>query len=378
MNEGLFEMKKILIIESVSMPARELGKSLQDFGYTVEDVNTGESGFNHAVTENPDLVIIDNNLPDIEGIDLCKKLKKNKFLSPIIIITEGSEETIPQKGLKEPPDAWLHKPFYMKEVMFRIRSVLKESNKKEKATPKDNKEAKRIRERTLPSQLPEIKGLDIFSLNIPSMHTGGDFFDVFLTNEGKVGFVILDVCGKGLTAAMMIQNVSEIIGSSKERFTASSDILFTLQSEIADFLTPYCFLTSVAAIYNPYDETIEISRAGHPSPLFMREGKVREVDPYGIFIAKNTGGVFQSSLERLSLNFEPDSVLLFHSDGLTELKDKKRRNYGTDRLKSSLAKNNNYNAETIARNCLNEALLFADPDYEMDDITVICIKKSPN
>lgn len=369
-------MKKILIIENHSEPTGELAKNLQDFGYIVAIAGTGESGFNHAMTENPDLIIIDNDLPDMEGVLLCNKLKKNKFNAPVIIITSGDEGTIRLNDIKNPPDAWLHKPFYLKEVMFRIRSVLKGSGEKIKVSAKDKREATQIREKALPEKLPDIRGLDIFSLTIPSIQTGGDFFDVFLTGEGKIGFVILDVCGKGLSAAMMIQNASEIIKTSKEKFSSSSDILLILQQEMAEYLTPYCFLTSVAAIYNPFNETIEISRAGHPSPLFMREGKVREVDPYGIFIAKNTGGVFQSSLERLSLNFEPDSVLLFHSDGLTELKDKKRRNYGTDRLKSSLAKNNNYNAETIARNCLNEALLFADPDYEMDDITVICIKKS--
>ncbi|HQJ56575.1 MAG TPA: response regulator transcription factor [Caldisericia bacterium] len=127
---------KILIVED----DKEIGKLLKLYlskeGYEVIISETASSGLNKYYEENPDLILLDLMLPDFSGLKALKEIKKEKDI-PIIIITAKGEEDDRIIGFKEGADDYVTKPFSFKELVLRVKSVLKRYGEREVIKFKD-------------------------------------------------------------------------------------------------------------------------------------------------------------------------------------------------------------------------------------------------
>ena len=117
--------KKILIIEDD--PAIRLGleEYLLHENYNVINADDGKIGFELALSESPNLVLLDLNLPSMDGIQVCKKLREHSFNKPIIIITSKGEKIDKIVGLEVGADDYVTKPFDARELLARIRANLR-------------------------------------------------------------------------------------------------------------------------------------------------------------------------------------------------------------------------------------------------------------
>lgn len=123
-------MSRILIIEDDADIALSLEYSLKKAGeYTVSVASDGESGLQAARRELPDLVLLDLNLPKLDGLDVCRMLRGDESTStiPIIMITARVGETDAVAGLELGADDYIAKPFSVKEAVARVRAVLRRS-----------------------------------------------------------------------------------------------------------------------------------------------------------------------------------------------------------------------------------------------------------
>ncbi len=117
-------IKKILIIEDELAIADLMSYSLKKEGYIVKTVDNGSEGI--EITENfkPNLIILDLMLPDISGFDVCRNITQS-FNIPIIMITAKCDITDKVLGLELGADDYITKPFDMREVLVRIRSIFR-------------------------------------------------------------------------------------------------------------------------------------------------------------------------------------------------------------------------------------------------------------
>ena len=113
---------KILIIEDEEDIIRGLSDNLEMEGYEIISSTNGENGLKLIVNENPDLIILDLMLPDIDGIDLIRRLKKD---IPVIILTAKGQEIDKILGLEMGADDYITKPFSIRELLSRIKAVLR-------------------------------------------------------------------------------------------------------------------------------------------------------------------------------------------------------------------------------------------------------------
>lgn len=119
-------MKKILIIEDDAAFAETLASSLEPEGFQVLSATDGAEGFRKAVTENPDLVVMDLVLPSMGGLEICRKLREKGDSVPIIILTGQKKEEIDKVlGLELGADDYLLKPFGIREFLARVNAVLR-------------------------------------------------------------------------------------------------------------------------------------------------------------------------------------------------------------------------------------------------------------
>ena len=122
-------MNKILIIEDDPAVLFGLEELFKSENYTVVSISNGKEGLNVAFTGNPDLIILDINLPDISGFDVCRKLRESKFSNPIIMLTSRQDQVDKIVGLEIGADDYITKPFDAREVIARVRAHLRRAVK---------------------------------------------------------------------------------------------------------------------------------------------------------------------------------------------------------------------------------------------------------
>lgn len=123
-------MKNILIIEDDPEIIKLLEIHLTDLIYTTSKAMDGEQGLNMALENDYDLVLLDLTLPTMDGVEICKKLRAIKN-TPIIMLTAKSEEIDRVLGLEIGADDYITKPFSIRELLARIKAVLRRTNIKE-------------------------------------------------------------------------------------------------------------------------------------------------------------------------------------------------------------------------------------------------------
>lgn len=123
-------MKKILVIDDLPENVFLLQDRLENEGYEVITAYEGKSGINKAISEQPDLILLDIMMPEITGLDVCKKLVQNEDTShiPIILVTAKIEAEDTKEGLEAGAFDYIKKPFNRIELLARVKSALKLSD----------------------------------------------------------------------------------------------------------------------------------------------------------------------------------------------------------------------------------------------------------
>lgn len=123
------EKPRILIVEDETSIALALEENLKFDAYEVLIANDGPKGFEMALQEDPDAILLDIMLPGLSGFEVCRKLRESGKLMPIIMLTARSEEFDKLHGFEVGADDYVTKPFSIEELMARLRAVLRRGNR---------------------------------------------------------------------------------------------------------------------------------------------------------------------------------------------------------------------------------------------------------
>ncbi|MGC1377314.1 MAG: response regulator transcription factor [Anaerolineales bacterium] len=115
----------ILVVEDEPSLQETLAYNLEKQGYTVESASDGRTALETARRLKPDLIVLDIMLPGLDGIEVCKTLRREDFPSPIIMLTARDDEIDRVVGLEVGADDYLTKPFSMRELMARVKAQLR-------------------------------------------------------------------------------------------------------------------------------------------------------------------------------------------------------------------------------------------------------------
>lgn len=116
---------KILIVDDEESIVTLLKYNLEQAGFQVVTAMDGEEAINKVVEENPDLVVLDVMLPILDGIEVCKKLRQKQIYTPILMLTAKDDELDKVLGLELGADDYMTKPFSPREVIARIKAILR-------------------------------------------------------------------------------------------------------------------------------------------------------------------------------------------------------------------------------------------------------------
>ncbi|MDW7695321.1 response regulator transcription factor [Flammeovirgaceae bacterium SG7u.111] len=132
-------MKNVLIIEDDKEIVQLLEIHLNDLSCQISKAYDGESGLHKALSENPDLIILDIMLPKMDGIEVCQKIRANNVHSPIMMLTAKSEEIDRVLGLEVGADDYLTKPFSVREFIARVKAIFRRTKMIQESLADDHK-----------------------------------------------------------------------------------------------------------------------------------------------------------------------------------------------------------------------------------------------
>ncbi|MEI5905493.1 response regulator transcription factor [Bacillus spongiae] len=119
--------RKVLVVDDEQSIVTLLKYNLEQAGFEVITANDGEVGMNKAIDEKPDIIVLDLMLPSMDGIEVCKQLRQVKVMTPILMLTAKDDEFDKVLGLELGADDYMTKPFSPREVVARVKAILRRS-----------------------------------------------------------------------------------------------------------------------------------------------------------------------------------------------------------------------------------------------------------
>jgi sigma-B regulation protein RsbU (phosphoserine phosphatase) len=232
--------------------------------------------------------------------------------------------------------------------------------------------AKEIQDTILPESIPSIPGFEICATTIPAMEIGGDLYDFIPMTNGRWGFVIADVSGKGVSAALymaLCRTLIRVCGIAQEH---PADAIREANRLIYEDGRSSMFITTFYGVLDPRKMSFTYVNAGHNPPLLFR-GKpsvARMMPGKGIAL----GVIDEVNLSMETLWVEQGDLIVLYTDGVTEAFNEQEIPFGEERLIASVSRNLNRQVHEIATGLINDIREYSGTEPQSDDITLILIR----
>src|ERR1700720_1873007 len=229
--------------------------------------------------------------------------------------------------------------------------------------------ARDIQQALLPKNFRDSPPLSVSGINFPCLAVGGDYFDVFPLGDSRTAFLLADVSGKGLGAALctnLLQGALSgmTLGTDPARVFNHVNRFLCDHSEIGRYATMF---------FGILDDQghLEYINAGHPSPFLIRRGVAEDVFTEGSY---PVGLVLEAEYTAVCLKLEPGDTLVLFSDGVTEAMDPAEQLFGVPRLREVLNGHMQTPLDELQRIVLESVENFSRGASQADDLTLLLVR----
>jgi serine phosphatase RsbU (regulator of sigma subunit)/HAMP domain-containing protein len=219
---------------------------------------------------------------------------------------------------------------------------------------------------------PDRKEFDIFATMAPAKEVGGDFYDFFLIDENKLCFLIGDVSGKGVPAALFMVISKTLLKTEALRDSSPDKVLFEVNNILFPDNDACMFATVFCVILNIETGELQFANAGHNPPLLCLDGKDFEF----IKVKKGfvIGGMENTKFVSEKITLKPGDIFFLYTDGVTEAKNPENQLFSDERLKQILSNLKGKDVTEIIQEVRAEVDTFAQGTPQFDDITMLALK----
>jgi serine phosphatase RsbU (regulator of sigma subunit)/predicted ester cyclase len=234
------------------------------------------------------------------------------------------------------------------------------------------KVARDIQQASLPNEVPELEGWQISPFYRPAREVGGDFYDFFELDEGRVGVAVGDATGKGIPAALAVTASSSMLRAVAQDLSYSpGEVLGRVNETLLARIPPNMFVTCFYAVLNPESGLLRYANAGHDLPYLWHGGDAEELRARGMPLGLMPG----MSYEEKEIVLHAGEAVLFYSDGLVEAHDPNGEMFGFPRLRGLVAEHGQ--GGSLEEALLEELYSFVREGWEQeDDITLLTLRRS--
>src|SRR3984885_11040026 len=375
------QQKTILLVDDAPANIQVVNSILKDI-YKIRIATNGAKALELAnATPPPDLILLDVMMPEMDGYEVCTRLKRDSQTRdiPVIFLTGQTEIEDETKGFEVGAVDYIHKPFSPAVVKARVQTHLVLRGIREQlalqlqAIQKELETARQIQLSILPRETPKLEGLDIAARYIPMTSVAGDFYDFIMVDEKHLGILIADVSGHGMPAALIASMLKIALAAQVPHAADPAQVLSGLNQALCGKFQHH-HVTAAYLFVDIAKGTLTYAGAGHPPMLMWSPSStgVRGVEENGLFLGKFPWATYFS----LELPLSADDWCLLYTDGIPETANHAEIEVGTERFREFLATGQSTSASQFADRLLEELSSWAARGVgeELDDdITLVAI-----
>jgi serine phosphatase RsbU (regulator of sigma subunit) len=373
------EQKTILVVDDTPLNISVITEALKGTYKTKVATNGPKALAIAAADEKPDLILLDIMMPEMDGYEVCRRLKADPTTReiPVIFLTAQTEAEDETRGFQVGAVDYVHKPFSPAVMKARVHThlVLRETREKLAqqllAIQKELETARLIQQSILPETIPQIEGLDIAARYVPMTSVAGDFYDFIPVDNKHVGILVADVSGHGMPAALIASMLKIALAAQAGHADDPAHVLQGLNQALCGKFQHH-YVTAAYAYINMETRTIKYGGAGHPPMLMWGNSSqgVRDVTENGLFLGKFDFAAYSS----VELPLARGDWALLYTDGISETNSPEGVEFNTERFRQFLAAEKNTSADQLADSLLNELSRYSarteGQDLD-DDITMV-------
>jgi len=385
---------KILIVDDEPFNVDYLEQEFEELNYETISAVNGQEALDKVQSESPDLILLDIMMPVMDGFEVLRRLKANPEFRdiPVIVISAMNDLQSVVKGVKMGADDYLPKPFEPTLLHARIASSLEKKRLRDlqklylKGLERELDIAREIQMGFLPTELPHMESWEIASYFKSAREVAGDFYDAFFLPNENLVFVIGDVCGKGVGAALFMTLFRSLIRATATSNTFSNqDALHLLAPadrllHVVSFTNNYIaethgdanmFATVFIGMVNLQTGALSYINCGNESPYLLRNGSVvATLPPTGPAM----GVIPEAQYTVKEISLDCNDMLFGFTDGIVDTLNADEVSFGGERLLKFLTGKESGSVALLKdiEQQLNEFMGTTD---QFDDITVLALKR---
>jgi phosphoserine phosphatase RsbU/P len=229
-----------------------------------------------------------------------------------------------------------------------------------------------IQSRLLPTTLPVVDKYGFAGSNKPCKTVSGDYYDVIVRPDGRVYFIIADVSGKGVTAALVMAGLATAFNIFTRADPKPADLVHELNVTLAPKTAPTKFATLVAGVLDPKTGMIDFANAGHVPPLVVTRAGINRLGVTDLVV-----GLFpQAKYRNQQVQLEAGDSLVLFTDGVTEAENAAEEQLGLESVEKILSERHGANAIDLLESIDQHVLSFVGDTPLSDDLTMFVITRS--
>ncbi len=263
---------------------------LKSEGYSAVTADSPQAVLRLTSHEDFDLILMDLNYArdttsGAEGLDLLQSLRSTGVRAPVVVMTAWGSVDLAVEAMRRGASDFVQKPWDNTRLLETIHKQVSKS----RSDCSDLDIAREVQAKLLPRTAPRIPGLEIFGNCVPARGIGGDSFDWFELTDGRCGFMLADVSGKGIGAALLMANLHGALRTRLSMGLSSiPQLLAELNYQFWSSSLPEHYATVLFGVYDPHRCRLSYVSAGHPAVLVSRSSGKREwlassTTPLGLF-----------------------------------------------------------------------------------------------
>jgi sigma-B regulation protein RsbU (phosphoserine phosphatase) len=260
------------------------------------------------------------------------------------------------------------------EIGDLARSLAKEATQRERIQ-REIEVAREVQERLFPQEFPAMEGVSLAGHCRPAQGVGGDYYDLFPLEDGRIGIAIGDVSGKGISAALLMASLrASLRGMTLD---APHDLTVTMKKVnrlVYEASASNRYATFFFATYNAATRELVYVNAGHNAPFLVRRGngqsQVQRLEIGGPVVGLLPSVIYEE--QRLLLG--PGDLLLTYTDGISEAMTVEDEEWGEERMLAAAQTLPDGSAQAVLEHLFSEADKFTGKAPQHDDMTLLVMK----
>ncbi len=309
--------QKILLIDDDPAIRKFMLRALQLVGYRVFDAENGNQGLEQLRRVKPDLVILDMNMPGMNGLEFLKIMRNDNYTTtPVLLLSGTTDMDLITRSYDLGVYDFIKKPEHTEVMLKRVENGLKigEMLAFNDLIRLELNMARKLQTYLFPPREIHGKGFALHGWSRPMADIGGDLYDWVHFRDERIIFFVADVSGHSISAALFTSIVKMIFRNAIKYTVEPDEIMTVMNRELSAHIPTESFVTMFCGILEPESRVLHYTNGGHPKPFIVTNNEKKILEGNNSFL----GPIPSASFDGYKHTLEEGDRLVIFTDGILD------------------------------------------------------------